>query len=59
MRQHDAMPRRRTPAMGQQPGGKCHLVHHVGTKESPLLRQPRGGRQHVCSLFPAGYLQGT
>ena len=54
-----SMPGRRTPVMGQQPGGKCHPFHHAGTKELPLLRQPRGGRQHVCSLFPTGYLQGT
>lgn len=38
MGQHDAMPKRRTPAMGQQPGGKCHPAHHAGTKELPLLR---------------------
>lgn len=59
MGQHDAMPGRRTPALGQQPGGKCYPAHHVGTQELSLLRQPRGGGQYVGGLFPAGNLQGT
>ena len=36
--QHDEMPGGRTPAFGQQPGGKCHPANYFGTQELSLLR---------------------